>query len=539
MSKTAIIKPILLSAAVLIAFLQGLRPVAAGPAPSVRPEPAAYSLTAGRPVFLSWPLPRSIGVKRIPQYPNTPWTWNYLGLNPGMQCPPMFGYLDNWDSRWYWRDPDLPEEDDRAQADPHDFDMVACYATEGQAGANGHEGTDIKAPVDTEVYAAADGRVMGWNYYGWATHIALKHCLGGAWDAEGKCAGGRQWYTTYMHVNLIPDLLVLEKEVRRGEKIATIYEQFDNSHLHFEVGLDFRQYDHFVNPWGRDAAPWDGCMWEDRSLCPQPDAQIDRLAAVDGSGRLYVREGSDAAWQLLREDVRRVQLTKRRVAVMDASGRLWGREGAPTEKWLRLADGVRDFAITGRRVAVLDDRGDLLMMGPTLYDRREKVAENAAAFSMTEFRLGVLDRGGNLLVREGPSTQWVRVAGNVRAFQLTGDRIGMIDRSGVLWAQEGSPATGWTRLAADVLAFQLEGLRVAALTSSGELWVMDGSLASEWLPVAEDVRSFQLSGLRIAILDRDGRLKLKTGRLDAAWTVIGALDLQVFQLDGTLPVMVP
>jgi murein DD-endopeptidase MepM/ murein hydrolase activator NlpD len=59
----------------------------------------------------------------------------------------MFGYLLNLDSLVYWRDTTIPEAQDMALADPHQFEMVACYSP--------HAGTDIKAPAGTPVYAAA------------------------------------------------------------------------------------------------------------------------------------------------------------------------------------------------------------------------------------------------------------------------------------------------------------------------------------------------------------------------------------------------
>jgi murein DD-endopeptidase MepM/ murein hydrolase activator NlpD len=59
----------------------------------------------------------------------------------------MFGYLLNLDSLAYWRDISIPEEQDMALADPHQFEMVECYSP--------HAGTDIKAPAGTPVYVAA------------------------------------------------------------------------------------------------------------------------------------------------------------------------------------------------------------------------------------------------------------------------------------------------------------------------------------------------------------------------------------------------
>ena len=77
--------------------------------------PTLSPLLEDQPVFLAWPLPAYIGMARISQYPNTPWTWHYLGLNEGYQCPPMFGYLADVSSWPYWRDISIDENEDKAQ----------------------------------------------------------------------------------------------------------------------------------------------------------------------------------------------------------------------------------------------------------------------------------------------------------------------------------------------------------------------------------------------------------------------------------------
>jgi hypothetical protein len=84
----------------------------------------AYSDTSERPAFLAWPLPTYIGLARISQFPNTPWTWNYLGLNPEQQCPPAFGYVLMPPGGWR---ESHPRKQDMAKADPHNFEMVNCY----------------------------------------------------------------------------------------------------------------------------------------------------------------------------------------------------------------------------------------------------------------------------------------------------------------------------------------------------------------------------------------------------------------------------
>jgi len=240
------------------------------------PDGPTYADPTDRPAFLKWPLPSDISPNSITAYPNTPWTWNYLGLNPGYQCPPLIIegnvahpiYLDDPNSLSYWRDTSIPETEDRMRADPHNFGWVDCYASLDSypVGSNGHEGTDIMAPTGTPISAAADGILyeaqstdIGWR-------IIVYHCMGGQWGDNFVCNNGQRWYTTYLHGKNPVAGLVSGKSIVAGEKLAEIDENY--AHLHFEVGLDNRAYVNFVNPWGRESSPWDGCMWINQNLCP-------------------------------------------------------------------------------------------------------------------------------------------------------------------------------------------------------------------------------------------------------------------------------
>jgi murein DD-endopeptidase MepM/ murein hydrolase activator NlpD len=288
-------------------------------APPFTPTPSPEMLE--RPVFLAWPLPAHIGLARISQFPNSGWSWHYLGLNPGYECPPMFGYLLNVDSWPYWRDVNIPEAQDKAQADPHNFEMVACYSTSGIPGMpDGHEGTDIKAPAGTPVYASANGLVQEWRNSGLNSMIVLKHCLFGNWEENYECAGGQQWYTTYMHIVPDPALLKENTSVAQGDILGAIYDQTINSHLHFEVGRDRRSYINFVNPWGRDESPWLGCLWLDQALCFKPDPAFERMAVYVGS-ELLIKQG-DGSRLIVKnaEDLKQVRLWGERVGVLDAEG---------------------------------------------------------------------------------------------------------------------------------------------------------------------------------------------------------------------------
>lgn len=509
--------------------------------PTITPQPEI----GDRPIFLMWPLPAHIGLARISQYPNDPWTWNYLGLNEGQQCPPMFGYLLNVDSWVYWRDPSIPEEQDKAQADPHNFEMVACYSTDGNVGGNGHEGTDIKAPPGTPVHAAADGRVMEWRPDGLNSMIVLKHCLGGEWDALGECVGGQPWYTTYMHIVTNKELLVENLSVPAGTPVGVIYDQNINSHLHFEVGREKRGYTNFVNPWGRDQAPWLGCMWIDQSLCVNPDPGSQRLAILSNSGEVIIQQ--DDLTILVRDvpEIRHIRLWGERIVILDTLGNLFAREGRYTGtedsvlNWNMIASEVLDVQVTDRRIGIRKSDGGLYVLEGALDGEWNLQAQNVRAFSISDTRIGFLDSNGDLLVRQGTlASEWQRLASGVAAFQLNDNRIAITDSQGSLFVNEGDLNAEWQPMAEGVSAFQLTNLRLGILDSQGKLLIKSGNLRAGWILITEQATSFQLSNYRLLVQHADGSFSYQEGNLyqplnAAKW------DVRTVLVNDRIPVFVP
>ncbi|MBI5955213.1 MAG: M23 family metallopeptidase [Chloroflexi bacterium] len=493
------------------------------------------------PAFLAWPLPARIGLARISQYPNTPWTWNYLGLNEGYQCPPMFGYLElSYD---YWRDISIPIEQDQAQADPHNFQMIECYTTGGAVDKRGHEGTDIKAPADTPVYAVADGKIAGWRLNGLNSMMVLKHCPGGDWDAQNQCSGTK-WYTTYMHLVLDEELFVENLDVAQGDTLGAIYNQGDNSHLHFEVGLDKRSYENFVNPWGRDKAPWLGCMWLDQSLCPFPDPNTNRVAFLAGSS-LSIRQGGSMIAIRDVQDLKKIWLWKDRIALLDSQGRLFLRDGRfntgedSARGWILFAENVGDFGIADRRAAILDVGGNLFVNETNQPAGWIRLAENVRAFSISNQRVGYLTKNGELYAREGSfDGEWIPLARGVSAFQLTDNRIAIADSQGSLFVNEGEARAEWKQMAERVQAFQLTNLRVGVLDAEGNLQVKEGNLRAEWVRVAKNVISFQLSNYRMVVRGADGTFKYQEGNLYQPLSDLPS-DLQSAVLNDEQPVFLP
>ncbi len=511
------------------------------------PSPTVSLGLLERPVFLAWPLPASIGLARISQYPNTPWTWNYLGLNPGYQCPPMFGYLLNPGSRPYWRDVSIPEKQDMAQADPHNFEMIECYTTGDTIGANGHEGTDIKAPAGTAVYAAADGEVQEWRLTGLNSMIVLKHCLGGAWDVNHQCAGGKQWYTTYMHIVTNKDILQANQAVAQGTQVGTIYDQTINSHLHFEVGLDKRSYKNFKNPWGQDSAPWRDCMWLDQSLCPNPDSEYDSAAFYTSDEKLLIQQGTSLVEITDARAIKQVRLARDRVALLDSKNNLlmrdWRYKGQFTSdsltKWAIVANDIVDFQLTNHRIAILNRGGDFLVQENDSDHTWVLQAKSVQAFSVSDHRVGYLADNGDLFVKEGGlQSDWLIVAKNISAFQLNDNRIAIVDQQGAFSVNEGEMLSEWKPMASHVKAFQVTNLRVGVIDAAGNLLVKEGNLRAEWVTLANNARSFQLADYRLLMLAEDGSFKLQAGNLYQPWASLPYPNLKAAWLNSAAPVYI-
>jgi hypothetical protein len=508
----------------------------------------AYSLTKDRPVFLAWPLPGYIGVARISQIPNTPWTWNFLGLNPTFQCPPAFGYLEI--ALPVWRDSSIPWEQDSAQADPHQFQMIECYSTGGDAGTNGHEGTDIKAPAGTPAYPSADGKVAGWRINDLNSMIVLKHCLDGNWDANNECVNGQKWYTTYMHIIVDPNFQKMDLDVNIHTQLGTIFNQGDNSHLHFEVGLDKRNYANYVNPWGRDEAPWFGCMWLDQSICLQPNPGYKRLFFSNSSDRFFVKQDDIPPVELHHvESAESFQLVGDRIAALMKDGRIrvadkrYGNEPAGGHdfifNWTQFNEQVSTFQITANRVAILNANGVLKIQEGTLAVPWVLEEQGVKAFSISDDRVGILSQGGVLKIMEGGlKGQWFTAAQNIRAFQLIDSRIAVVDQQGNFMVQEGPLTAEWKPMGTNIQAFQLSGTRVAVVKENGEFWVNDGNLRAEFILQASAVRSFQLADDRIVILNPQDVWKIKEGSLFENWSDIPGLSVGNILLNGGSPVII-
>jgi len=225
-----------------------LLPVALHPAPT---RAAFFNLP-----LLFWPLDDKY--RAIVNYPDDPWTWAFLGFNPGQSCPD-YRHRERGDSLAAWRDPALPEDQDWAQASQGSA-RVACY--------RGHAGTDIVARPGAPVYAVADGVIhiieAGSSDEGPEGRVEIDHQR----EFRGQVY---TWRARYLHLrNTFP---ITSGPVRAGQVIGFVAFRGTNTHLHFEIEnlWDDCQDPCITNPWGPDV------LWIDYDDNARFDPATDAL----------------------------------------------------------------------------------------------------------------------------------------------------------------------------------------------------------------------------------------------------------------------
>jgi len=454
----------------------------------------------------------------------------------------MFGYLLNLDSLIYWRDYSIPEVQDKAQADPHQFEMVECYSS--------HAGTDIKAPAGTPVFAAAGGKVQEWSVIGLNSMVVLKHCLGGTWNSEDQCVDGKKWFTTYMHINPEQSILQENVDVKQGMQLGTIYDQTINSHLHFEVGLDKRGSGNYVNPWGKDELPWLECMWHDQSICINPALDQKRIAFITIDGGIFMKQAAidDPVEIMGIQDLRQIRLWGDRIAVLDSKNKLLILTWTYSEQSINdnianfsvVAENVLDFQITDQRVVILDVERNLWMKENEFENEWTLLARNVKSFSISEHRIGYLADDGNMFVNEGELVSgWTRLRDNVLAFQVIDSRIGYVDLYGDLSVNEGVVDSEFELMASNVKAFQITDVRLGVIDANNNLLVKEGNLRADWLVQLGDVKAFQLTGYRMIALGEDGVYRFKEGDIFMDWDDLSFVELKGVSLNGDASVKIP
>lgn len=199
--------------------------------------------------LMKWPLVDAY--RTVLSYPNSEWTWGYLGLNSDRECPP-YGLHGLNQSEGYWRNPSLPEPQDRLQASPSDTGYVACYDNNpNDPNRPPHEGTDISAVIGTPIYAVADGRYLDRSDTGCVDdcRITFEHRR----EVDGVTY---VWQVRYVHLK---ENFPKMGAVSEGDIIGYIGNT-STPHVHFEVeALEGGIYDGncdgncVINPWGYES----------------------------------------------------------------------------------------------------------------------------------------------------------------------------------------------------------------------------------------------------------------------------------------------
>jgi murein DD-endopeptidase MepM/ murein hydrolase activator NlpD len=249
--------------------------------PAARPgaavaAPAAQDSFYYIPLFY-WPVPQQY--RHVTVYPDNPWTWETLGMVEGKGCP-YYSYRERDKSTSYWRNDDLPEEEDWAQASQGQK-YVACY--------KGHGGSDIYADPGTPVYAIADGEIIT---------VSTKENEDKQLNAYVEIAHNRlyrgevyTWKTRYVHLMLNPPITT--GPVKAGQLIGYVIDRKGNTHLHieFEDLWDDCLQPCVTNPWGPES------LWIDYNDDALWDAATDALPTVKSYTYLTRNTGFDSGTQ--------------------------------------------------------------------------------------------------------------------------------------------------------------------------------------------------------------------------------------------------
>ncbi|MBN1427596.1 MAG: M23 family metallopeptidase [Anaerolineae bacterium] len=216
-----------------------------------------------------WPLDEKYPF--VIAYPDSAWTWSFLGINEGQTCPPYRMRLRE-NSQKYWRDPIIPEEEDWLQAS-QGREFVRCYLN--------HRGTDVATQPGAPVYAVADGVV----------HLAAEGddeegANGQVVIAHHRIVDGvdYNWEARYLHLrNFFP---VKSGPVREGQLIGYVADRKSNTHLHFGVeGLWDCWSPCILNPYGPVY------LWIDDDFNRYPDPAPSVLAHAPERENLLLNGG--------------------------------------------------------------------------------------------------------------------------------------------------------------------------------------------------------------------------------------------------------
>jgi hypothetical protein len=200
-----------------------------------------------------------------------------------------------------------------------------------------------------------------------------------------------------------------------------------------------------------------------------PGPQQPRIAAINGCGALYTKDGaSDAAFirQLDCGDARAVALGGNRIAAINGCGSMVVKDGPPDASWLA-----------------------------------ELQCNDAQAVAVTQSRMALINACGALYTKDGPAdAAWIRQldCGDARAVALGGNRIAAINGCGAMVVKDGPPDAGWVpeTQCNDAQAIAVTQTRMALINGCGAMFTKDGpaDAASVRQLDCGDARAISLAG---------------------------------------------
>ena len=237
------------------------------------------------------------------------------------------------------------------------------------------------------------------------------------------------------------------------------------------------------------------------------DRAINRIGVLLLDGTLYVHDGifyrvggGFFGLEPIESDIIDFQLEGERIAALDTSGDLMIKENL-NAKWVTVAAGVSDFRLEDFRVAAViappsgeTDPTLLVKEGPLDASWGMRMTAPIDQFALDATRIGVLT-AGELLVKEGtvdaPSVSVQGENGPIDAFQLAGDRVWILE-SGNLWVKEGPLSGGkFVPQLSGVSTFQVDRKITGALVND-ELLIQDLSIYGGWSSRAVDADRFEV-----------------------------------------------
>ncbi|QZN86361.1 hypothetical protein [Cellulomonas sp. C5510] len=274
---------------------------------------------------------------------------------------------------------------------------------------------------------------------------------------------------------------------------------------------------------GYQAWRYTGIRDDAPTQAPVLPTTYDRVAVVDGSGSLSVKQGPlTGSWTTVASAVATSAVEGDRVAMLTTGGDLYVKEGESlTGTWTLVYRGVASFDLSGDRIGVVDTNGTVFVKDGPVSAPWVAVQSPGTQVALDAERVGVLDTQGTLWVKDGPlEAMWTKVATSVSTFDLGADRIAVVQKSGAVQVKEGAVTAGWTTVTTGGADVVLAGSRIGVLSTSGAVYVKDGPVTAQWVTLSTTKVELDLYDDRVAVRSASGQVSVKEGPLTAGWVTV-------------------